>query len=36
MNLVIELDQVKANFAMGIGGLDAVRGKPTALEKMEI
>ena len=35
MNLVIEIDQVKANFAMGVGGLDAIR-KSTALEKMDI
>lgn len=35
MNLVIEIDQVKANFSMGVGGLDAVR-KQTALEKMDV
>ena len=35
MNLVIEIDQVKANFSMGVGGMDAIR-KSTALEKMDI
>ena len=34
MNLVIEIEQVKANFSMGVGGMDAVR--KSALEKMDI
>ena len=35
MNIVIQIDQLKANFSMGVGGLDAIR-KSTALEKMDI
>ena len=36
MNMVIELDQIKANFSTGLGGMSAVRAKPTALEKMDV
>ena len=35
MTAVLELDQVKANFSTGLGGMDGIR-KATNFEKMEV